>query len=81
MDMSHLPRNGQYELFIYLGKMHCFDDPDLHYVLVNDDMINWLNQQDKRLCRPYKAVSTQTNPCCYYLKPEMYLIWKLKWVC
>lgn len=76
--MSHLPRNGQYELFLYRERVYCFDDPSLESVPVSDSMISWLDKQNRRLCRPYK-VDPQHKPSCYYLQPELYLMWKLKW--
>lgn len=74
--MSHLPRNGQYELFTHQGKTHCFDDLDLPAIAATPEMFAWLRSQPKSECRPMD----ETN-VAFYLTPKMYLIWKLKWAC
>jgi hypothetical protein len=75
---SHLPRKGQYEIFIHGGVVHCFDDPSLESQEVDpgtlNKMIRWLEKQDPTICRKYESY-------CWYLHPNMYLIWKLKWGC
>lgn len=72
--MSHLPRNGQYELFTYGGKTHCFDDLELDAVKSKPEMFQWLREQDPALCRPMDDTNV-----AFYLQPKMYLMWKLKW--
>lgn len=72
--MSHLPRNGQYELFSYGMKTHCFDDLDLEAVKSTPEMFEWLRSQDPALCRPMDDTNV-----AFYLDPKIYLLWKLKW--
>jgi hypothetical protein len=72
--MSHLPRNGRYELFTYAGRTRCFDDPDDFCVNVSPEMFEWLRAQPAEMCRPMDNSNT-----AFYLTPEMYLVWKLKW--
>lgn len=75
MGMSHMPRNGRYELFIYAKLTHCFDDPDPDFhVKTSPEMLTWLREQPLELCRPMDHTDV-----AFYLTPEMYLIWKLKW--
>ena len=73
---NKLPRNGQYELFIYANKVHCFDDPSLESFKISADnlgkMLYWLNDQDSVECRRYTDYA-------WYLQPKAYLIWKLTW--
>jgi hypothetical protein len=71
------PRNGQYELFTHNRKTHCFDDPTVGSpALVNapDAMWQWLQSQ------PGAIRCNKTNNVAYYLTPETYLLWKLKWL-
>ena len=72
--MSHLPRNGRYELFTYGGKTHCFDDLDIDVVKAKPEMFEWLRNQDPELCH-----SMDETNVAFYLDPKLYLIWKLKW--
>jgi hypothetical protein len=71
---SHLPRNGRYELFSYLNKVHCFDDLDLEAIPASEEMFAWLRQQPADICKPMDDTNV-----AFYLTSEMYLIWKLKW--
>jgi len=73
--MSHLPRNGRYELFTYAGQTRCFDDTDDVCVKGSHEMFEWLRKQPVELCKPMDNSNT-----AFYLTPEMYLVWKLKWV-
>lgn len=74
MRHSQLPRNGQYELFTHKGQTHCFDDLDLEAVPASKEMFEWLRSQPLELCRPMDDTDV-----AYYLQPELYIIWKLKW--
>jgi hypothetical protein len=72
---DHLPRNGQYELFTFNRKTYCFDDLDLDTPAVSDaspEMFEWLRKQSG--CRPMDHTDI-----AYYLTPQTYLLWKLKW--
>lgn len=74
---NHFPRNGQYELFTYMGKTYCFDDLELGSdpAVTNapEEMWTWLRNQEG--CR---ALGDYGNTA-YYLDPRTYLIWKLKY--
>jgi hypothetical protein len=75
MVMSHLPRNGQYELFTFQGKTYCFDDPSFDgpaIIYPPEEMWSWLRSQTE--CRPMDHSNV-----AYYLSPKLYLMWKLKW--
>lgn len=71
--MSHLPRNGQYELFNFRGQIHCFDDLELGTVAVSQEMLDWLHSLPTTECRPF------SGDAAFYLTPRAYLMWKLKW--
>jgi len=75
--MSHLPRNGRYELFTHNNKTYCFDDlsvgPGPIIVDAPDEMWAWLRQVDG------VSAHDETN-VAYYLAPEIYLLWKLTWL-
>ena len=73
--MSHLPRNGQYELFTFQGKTYCFDDPSFDgpaIIYPPEEMWSWLRSQTE--CRPMDHSNV-----AYYLSPKLYLMWKLRW--
>jgi hypothetical protein len=74
--VSHLPRKGQYELFTHNRKTYCFDDEgfDSEPAIVNapEEMWTWLRSQ--RGCKPMDESNT-----AYYLTPQCYLLWKLKY--
>ena len=76
MDMSHLPRNGRYELFTHNRKTYCFDDPGFGpepaIFRAPDEMWSWLRDQPG--CEPLDDTNV-----AYYLEPKTYIIWKLKW--
>ena len=71
---NHLPRKGQYELFTYQGKTHCFDDPSFEGIEAPKEMFKWLRSQPIEVCRPMDHTDV-----AFYLTPQMYLMWKLKW--
>ena len=77
--MSHLPRKGQYELFIYRGLVHCFDDPAQEAWKETIEMTAWLDKQSKDLCRAFRTDPKQNKANAYYLDPKLYFLWKLKW--
>lgn len=74
--MSHLPRNGQYELFTHNRKTYCFDDltfgPDPAIINAPDEMWQWL-----RTTQGVRPVDDSN--VAYYLDRRVYLMWKLKW--
>jgi hypothetical protein len=73
--MSHLPRNGRYELFTHGLKTHCFDDLSLdNPVKARPEMFEWLRAQDSELCKPMDDTNV-----AFYLDPKIYVLWKLKW--
>ena len=74
--MSYFPRNGQYELFTYNGKTFCFDDCSIAGpVIVNAPKEMWIWLRSLEGVRPMDTTNT-----AYYLTPETYLLWKLKWL-
>ncbi len=76
--MSHLPRNGQYELFTYNGVTHCFDDLSLDCIKTPAGMFEWIRNQDPLLWHPLS--DNPTSNTALYLMPELYVMWKLKWL-
>lgn len=74
MVVSHLPRNGRYELFSTGGRTHCFDDLELPAIKSTPEMFDWLRKQDPVLCKPMDDTNV-----AFYLDPKIYLMWKLKW--
>ncbi|NBO22724.1 hypothetical protein EBU94_05210 [bacterium] len=77
--MSHLPRRNQYELFMYRGKVFCFDDPSWKEIDETDELHMWFTKQNNSLFYPYKGEISKSKPICYYLQPSLYLIFKLTW--
>lgn len=71
--MSHLPRKGQYELWNHRGWIYCIDDPRQPALEVNEEMFTWLHNLPKSECRPFDG------DAAFYLTPQAYLMWKLKW--
>lgn len=69
-----LPRNGQYELFIYLGRIQCFDDLDFSPIRETAEIHNWIRSQPNDL---WRAMDSQYN--VYYLQPKLYNWFKLRW--
>ncbi len=77
MDMSHLPRNGQYEIFTRNGRTYCFDDPTFSHIPTPPGMFEWIRSQDPAYWHPM-AIIPDSN-AALYLQPELYLAWKLKY--
>ncbi len=75
--LSHLPRNGRYELFSYKGKTHCYDDPSFESIATPVGMFEWVRAQDPEYWEPM-SVEPESN-VALYLTPELYMVWKLKW--
>lgn len=73
------PRNGRYELFSFQNKIYCFDDPSLDNIRASDELYDWIRNQDKNLWEPMKR-NPESN-VALYLKPELYLLFKLRWGC
>jgi len=76
--MSHLPRQGQYELFFYNSKIYCFDDPGAEWPETRE-MRSWLAIRQSDNCRVFPILTGSNRPAAYYLSPEMYTLWKLSW--
>lgn len=77
MVMSHLPRKGQYELFSTRGVTYCFDDLSFEKIKTPDGMFDWIRSQDTSLWHGMNGNPDQN--VAFYLQPELYLLWKLKW--
>ena len=78
--MSHLgnlPRNGQYEIFTTNNRTYCFDDVDFFHIPTPPGMFEWIRSQDPEYWSPMKV--TPDSNTALYLKPELYLAWKLKY--
>jgi hypothetical protein len=69
-------REGMYEIFSHRGITRCFDDPSLGQVDTQPEMFVWIKEQDASLWRGLK--NWPNDDTAYYLKPELYLMWKLK---
>lgn len=78
VDLSHLPRNGQYEIFTTNGRTYCFDDPSIVHIPTPPGMFEWIRSQDRRYWHPM-AIVPDSN-AALYLQPELYLAWKLKYL-
>lgn len=68
------PRNNQYELFIYVGLIQCFDDSDFTPIKETSEIHNWIQNQPKDLWRTMKPKYN-----VYYLQPKLYTWFKLRW--
>lgn len=77
MKPQDFPRNGQYEIYTTNGRTYCFDDVSFTHVPTPADMFEWIRSHDPSLWRP-SAVDHASN-IALYLKPELYLLWKLKY--
>jgi hypothetical protein len=75
--MSHLPRNGRYEIFTHGFKTHCFDDPSLNEFRTPKGMFEWIREQDTKYWEP--MLDAPESNVALYLQPELYTLWKLKW--
>jgi hypothetical protein len=73
---SHLPRNGRYEIFSNAGRTYCFDDPGFEWINTPKGMIEWIKVQDTSL---WHGMGEPLNDVAFYLKPELYILWKLRW--
>jgi len=72
--MSQLPRKGQFELFVGISNtVYCFDDPEHQAVPGSEEMFKWLHSLPDTECRPF------AGNAAFYLTPQSYLMWKLKW--
>jgi hypothetical protein len=77
MVVNHLPRGGEYEIFTVQGRTSCFDDTTLENPAIVDapvEMFAWLRRQPG--CRSYN----ETSDIAFYLTPQTYLLWKLRWL-
>jgi hypothetical protein len=70
-------RGEEYEIFSHNGVTSCYDDPSLDRFSTPQEMFTWIREQDPRLWHGLK--NWPNEDCAYYLKPELYLLWKLKW--
>jgi len=71
-----MPRNGEYELFTYKGTIVCMDDPDIPRIEFSEEIAEWIREQDHLMWRSLSP----PNQDIFYLKPKLYMMWKLKWV-
>jgi|694.fasta_scaffold60322_10 hypothetical protein len=71
-----LPRNGAYELFINNGFVYCFELSSNPLLLESDELHNWIRQQPKEL---WHGMNPPYHKTAYYLKPELYNWFKLRW--
>jgi hypothetical protein len=61
------------------GRTYCFDDPDwVNYIHSSEEMFEWIRNQDPSLWSPM-TMHPESN-VALYLHPELYLVWKLRWV-
>lgn len=71
-----MPRYNEYELFSNNGKTYSFDDGNIS-ITTPDGMFDWIRSQDPSL---WRGLDNYPNiNAAFYLKPELYLIWKLRW--
>lgn len=74
--MKHIfydyPRGGEYELFTFNGVTQCYDHPGSDSVPARPEMFAWLRNQSG--VRPM-----DDTDMAYYLEPETYLLWRLRW--
>jgi hypothetical protein len=78
MGMITLPRNGRYEIFTYNNRTHCFDDPDVEQIVTPSGMFEWIRNQDPA---HWKGLDYDPDSnTAFYLDPNLYLLWKLKWL-
>ena len=70
------PRGGQYEIFTHSGKTtYCFDDDII--IPTPEGMFEWIRAQDATL---WHSIGEPFNDVAYYILPELYILWKLRWV-
>ena len=77
-NLGDLPRNGQYEIFTSNGRTYCFDDVDFGHIPTPEGMFDWLRSQDPNYWSPMK--SEPNSNVALYLTPELYFVWKLKYL-
>jgi hypothetical protein len=71
------PRNGEYEIFSTNGKTYCYDDVSMDgHIPTPVGMFEWIMSQDRSLWHGLDG----GNPAAFYLTPQLYLLWKLKWI-
>lgn len=75
--MSHYPRNGRYEIFTHGNRTHCFDDTGFTNIPTPPGMFEWIRSQDRSLWAGLEF--DPASNVAFYLQPELYLLWKLKW--
>ena len=75
--LSHLPRNGRYELFTHQGVTYCYDDPSFTNIRTPKGMFDWIRSQDQQYWCPMDH--DPASNVALYLQPDLYLLWKLKW--
>ena len=70
-----MARGGDYEIFSHNGRTQCYDDPSLGQVDTRPEMFVWIKEQDASLW--HGLANWPNDDTAYYLKPELYLLWKL----
>jgi hypothetical protein len=77
--MTHLPRNGRYEIFSTSGRTYCFDDPSwTNWIPSDPEMFAWIRSHDPELWSP--MTQDPHSNVALYLDPKLYIVWKLRWV-
>lgn len=74
MKKTVYPRNGQYEIFIHLGRVLCLDDPDWNIKDESEDIHTWIRSQ----AAGWYNMETPHDRVAYYLDPKLYMLFKLK---
>jgi hypothetical protein len=72
------PRNNRYEIFSYRGNTMCMDDPNFGIIKTPDGMFDWIRSQDPKDWRDIENLASNPN-AAFYLTPELYVFWKLRW--
>lgn len=79
MAINNLPRNNQYEIFSTGGRTYCFDDPGWeNYILTKPEIFEWIRNQDPSLWHP--MIDHPDSNVALYLKPELYILFKIKFI-
>jgi hypothetical protein len=76
LHQNGFPRNGRYELFIFNGRVKCFDDPLFDTIPESDELHEWVRHQPKKL---WSGMKPPHDKIAYYLQPELYTWFKLRW--
>ena len=71
-----LPRNGRYELFIFNGRVNCYDDPLFDAITESEELHEWISQQPKKL---WSCMEPPYHKIAYYLQPVLYSWFVLRW--